>query len=166
MPPTSLSRFYRDYTSLLMIATGQRRAEVAGMTWGEIDLARGLWTLPAARTKARRQHVLPLAPLAVAALQARRDAFQHELTVKDLVLPTIARDGKSIAPISGLELAEARTGPPLRRHRMRLHDFRRSIVSICAERNADIAVLDSKRNDASGGHPWRRDRHLSARAAD
>jgi hypothetical protein len=31
----------------------------------------------------------------------------------------------------------------------RLHDFRRSIVSICAEHGADIAVLDSPLNHAS-----------------
>jgi hypothetical protein len=31
----------------------------------------------------------------------------------------------------------------------RLHDFRRSIVSICAEHGADIAVLDSLLNHAS-----------------
>jgi integrase len=39
----------------LMISTGQRRAEVAGMTWSETDLAKALWTLPSGRTKARRQ---------------------------------------------------------------------------------------------------------------
>ena len=49
----TLEPLYRDAVHLL-IATGQRCAEVAGMTWGEIDLARDLWTLPTARTKARR----------------------------------------------------------------------------------------------------------------
>jgi integrase len=31
--------------------TGQRRGEVSGMGWAEIDLAAKTWTLPAARAK-------------------------------------------------------------------------------------------------------------------
>jgi integrase len=64
---------YRDATRLLLL-TGQRRGEVAGMRWSELDLGRGLWTLPAGRTKARRQHVVPLPALAVALLKARQKA--------------------------------------------------------------------------------------------
>jgi integrase len=143
-----LEHVYRDAVHLMVI-TGQRRAEVAGMTWGEIDLVRGLWTLPAARVKARRQHVLPLAPLAVATLQARRGAFQREPAAKDLVLPTIARDGKGIAPISGWNWLKRELDRRSGVTEWRLHDFRRSIVSICAEHGADIAVLDSLLNHAS-----------------
>jgi integrase len=118
------------------------------MTWGEFDLARALWTLPAVRTKAaRRQHVLPLAPLAIAALQARREMFQREPAAKDLVLPTIARDG--IAPISGWNWLKRELDRRSGVTEWRLHDFRRSIVSICAEHGADIAVLDSLLNHAS-----------------
>jgi integrase len=35
----------------LLILTGARRAEVADMTWDEVDLDRGLWTLAGDRTK-------------------------------------------------------------------------------------------------------------------
>src|SRR3954469_515774 len=35
----------------LLILTGQRREEVGGMNWSELDLARGLWTIPGDRTK-------------------------------------------------------------------------------------------------------------------
>jgi integrase len=143
-----LEHVYRDAIHL-MIVTGQRRAEVAGMTWGEIDLARALWTLPTARTKARRQHVLPLALLAVAALQARHAAFQRAPTAKDLVLPTLARDGKSVAPISGWNWLKRELDRASGVTEWRLHDFRRSIVSICAEHGADVAVLDSLLNHAS-----------------
>lgn len=143
-----LEPVYRDAVHLLIV-TGQRRAEVAGMAWGEIDLARGLWTLPAARTKARRQHVLPLATLAVATLQARRAAFQHEPAASDLVLPTIARSGHGIAPISGWNWLKRELDRRSGVTEWRQHDFRRSIVSICAEHGADIAVLDSLLNHAS-----------------
>lgn len=55
----------------VLIATGQRRGEVAGMAWDELDLAAGAWRLPAERTKNGRAHVVPLAPPIVALLRER-----------------------------------------------------------------------------------------------
>jgi integrase len=49
----------------LLMLTGCRRQEVGGMRWGELDLERGVWTIPASRTKTGRQHLLPLPPLAL-----------------------------------------------------------------------------------------------------
>jgi len=40
------------------------------MAWGELDLRNQLWTLPAARNKAKRDHEVPLAPVLVALLDA------------------------------------------------------------------------------------------------
>jgi integrase len=44
----------------LLILTGQRREEVGGMIWTELDLARGLWTIPGGRTKNGRAHEVSL----------------------------------------------------------------------------------------------------------
>jgi integrase len=143
-----LESLYGDAIKL-MITTGQRRAEVAGMQWSEIDLARALWTLPAARTKARRQHVLPLPPLAVAVLLRRWTGFQHAPAADALVLPTLARNGKSIAPISGWNWLKRELDRTVGVTAWRLHGFRRSIVTICAEHGAEVAVLDSMLNHAS-----------------
>src|SRR5262245_61334753 len=49
----------------LLILTGQRRTEVGGMTWREIDLDQGTWTIPSSRTNNGREHTLPLPPLAL-----------------------------------------------------------------------------------------------------
>ncbi len=49
----------------LCLVTGQRRAEVAHMRWSELDLAGAKWELPAARTKAKRPHRVPLSALAL-----------------------------------------------------------------------------------------------------
>jgi integrase len=46
----------------LLVLTGCRRAEIGDMAWGELDLDRGTWTIPASRSKNGRQHVLPLMP--------------------------------------------------------------------------------------------------------
>lgn len=50
---------YRAFVRTLLL-TLQRRQEVAGAMWGEIDLDAGHWTIPAARAKNARQHVVHL----------------------------------------------------------------------------------------------------------
>src|ERR1043166_5886778 len=54
----------------LLILTGQRRGEIAGMRWSEIDFERALWILPAERTKNATQHMVPLTDLAVEVLNS------------------------------------------------------------------------------------------------
>jgi integrase len=53
----------------MLILTGARRGEVAGMTWGELDLDAAIWTLPGARAKNGRELTLPLSLPAVAILR-------------------------------------------------------------------------------------------------
>jgi integrase len=52
------------------ILTAARSGEVLGAKWEEIDLRAKLWTVPAQRMKARRDHRVPLAPAVVALLGA------------------------------------------------------------------------------------------------
>ncbi|RUR15179.1 site-specific integrase [Legionella sp. km535] len=49
----------------LLILTGARRAEVAKMSWKELNLNNGIWSLPKERTKNGRAHVIYLSDLAV-----------------------------------------------------------------------------------------------------
>jgi integrase len=60
----------------LAILTAARTNEVLGATWTEIDAAASLWTIPAARMKARREHRVPLSGPATALL--RRLATKRE----------------------------------------------------------------------------------------
>jgi integrase len=48
--------------------TGCRTGEARRATWREFDLHAGVWTIPAARMKARRPHIVYLAPAVVALL--------------------------------------------------------------------------------------------------
>jgi integrase len=50
--------------------TAARSGEVRGATWDEIDLDRGLWIVPAARMKMKREHRVPLAQAALDLLRA------------------------------------------------------------------------------------------------
>ena len=53
-----------------LVLTAARTGEVIGARWREIDLKNKLWTVPAERMKAGKDHRVPLCPRAVAILQA------------------------------------------------------------------------------------------------
>ena len=54
----------------LLLLTGQRREEVGAMRWAELDLERGTWQLPGARTKNGLPHDVPLPRQAVEILRS------------------------------------------------------------------------------------------------
>ena len=53
---------------LFLVATAARPGNVRAATWEEIDLQNRTWTIPAAKMKSRRQHVVPLNSVACAVL--------------------------------------------------------------------------------------------------
>jgi integrase len=46
-------------------ATAQRKGEVVGAEWSEIDLVTGWWTIPGTKAKNKQTHRVPLSPLAL-----------------------------------------------------------------------------------------------------
>ncbi|MGE0106499.1 MAG: tyrosine-type recombinase/integrase [Thiomonas sp.] len=63
---SSMSAWALQFTILTACRTG----EVIGAQWPEIDLDAGLWTIPANRMKAQREHRVPLTPAVVDLLRA------------------------------------------------------------------------------------------------
>src|SRR5258708_7131836 len=53
----------------LCILTAARSGEILGMQWSEIDFDKKIWTVPANRMKAGREHRVPLSPRAGAILR-------------------------------------------------------------------------------------------------
>ncbi|MDJ0857454.1 MAG: integrase arm-type DNA-binding domain-containing protein [Dinoroseobacter sp.] len=53
-----------EFTAL----TAARSGEVRGMTWDEVDMDNGIWTVPAERMKASSEHRVPLSPDALGLL--------------------------------------------------------------------------------------------------
>ncbi len=51
------------------ILTAARTSEVLEATWGEVDLAKAIWTVPAERMKGGKEHRVPLSPRAVEILE-------------------------------------------------------------------------------------------------
>lgn len=64
------------------ILTAARSGEVLGARWHEVDLDRAIWTVPAARMKAGREHRVPLSKRAVAIAK-----MMHETRNGDFVFP-------------------------------------------------------------------------------
>jgi integrase len=54
----------------LLILTGCRKSEIAGLRWSEIDFDQAMIRLPGSRTKNSRPHSVPLAPAVVEILEA------------------------------------------------------------------------------------------------
>jgi integrase len=79
----------------LCILTAARSGEILGMQWSEIDLDKEVWTVPANRMKAGREHRVPLSPRAVAVLRQL-----DELKAGEFVFPGQARN----KPISSMAM--------------------------------------------------------------
>lgn len=54
------------------ILTAARTGEVLGAAWGEIDFGKAVWTVPAGRMKAGKEHRVPLSPRAIEILKATK----------------------------------------------------------------------------------------------
>src|SRR5664279_816164 len=62
---------YRGIVELLAL-TGQRREEVAGLSWEELDLKQRIWTIPKSRTKNAEVHVVRLCEQSLDVLKRAR----------------------------------------------------------------------------------------------
>jgi integrase len=79
-----------------LILTASRSGEVLGAKWPEFDLEEAVWTVPAERMKAGKEHRVPLSPRAVAIVKDLREA-----KVNDYVFPGEKKD----RPLSGMAFA-------------------------------------------------------------
>jgi integrase len=57
--------FPYGYIIEMLSLTAQRRSEVSGMVWTEVDLETGIWTIPSFRSKNNKPHLVHLASAAV-----------------------------------------------------------------------------------------------------
>ncbi|WP_137390945.1 tyrosine-type recombinase/integrase [Rhodoligotrophos defluvii] len=129
-----------DKFTHMLILTGQRRGEVAGMRWSEIDFERAMWTIPAQRTKNGTQHTVPLAPHAVQILQA-----VPRFLNSDLVFTT---SGKT--PISGFGRHKARLDAEVGASDWRFHDIRRTVATNMAMMRVPPHVIEAILNHKTG----------------
>lgn len=171
----------------LLILTGQRRSEVTGMTWGEIDRAAATWTIPADRAKNKAAHIVPLVPSAVAeldrlALKALGGIWPDdgpEWPVSGHVLSTIGK-----TPISGISKAKRSLDEAIAKARAevesepieawRLHDLRRTMATGLQKLGVRFEVTEAVLNHVSGAksgvagvyqqHDWQDEKRAALQA--
>ena len=122
----------------LLALTGQRREEVACLHWEELDLAQRIWTIPKARTKNAKAHIVHLSRQALAVLKR---ADQRGPLVFTLLGTKPFQDfthaKRRLDQLSGV------TG-------WRLHDLRRTCVSGMARLGIAPHVADKILNHQAG----------------
>ncbi len=158
-----------------MLVTGQRRTEVGGMTWTEIDRKQGVWTLEKDRTKASRAHLVPLSPLALSILEecprigdyvfSTGRSGRGKLAVDAKPVP-ISGWGKAKGQIDALALKHARAFaeqagdvPPETFPEWRLHDFRRTCATHLGKLKVERLIVGKVLNHAEPGVTRVYDRH-------
>ncbi len=70
-----------------LILTAGRAGEVLGAQWDEFDLEAALWTIPARRMKAGKEHRVPLSDRAMAIIKEL-----HENRISEFAFPGLRRD--------------------------------------------------------------------------
>lgn len=97
-----------------IILTATRTGDVRFAVWGEIDEAKRLWTIPAERMKARKEHIVPLTDAALAILQK----VKSEMIESDFVFPN-DRTGKAMSENFGTALLKRMGRSDITIHGMR-----------------------------------------------
>jgi integrase len=129
----------------LLLLTGQRRDEVAEMTWREMDLDKGEWTIAKERCKNGKAHTLDLCPEAVLLLDPIGDAAVPRLrnSTDDFVFSTTgttAVSGFSKVKVRIDDRMKELLGPKFQP--WRIHDLRRTAASGMAALGFQPHVID------------------------
>jgi integrase len=105
----------------ILILTGQRRNEVAGMRWREIK--DDVWTVPAERFKSNATHLVPLSSTAVAILESlprfKKGDYLFSTTMGEKPISGFSKSKRRLDKKMRLALGEFEP--------FRLHDIRRSM---------------------------------------
>lgn len=178
---------YRAFYRLLVL-TGQRREEVAAMTWGELDRASALWIIPASRAKNGKAHIVPLAPAVVEELDRLALAVQeNEPAALDAKRwptsgPVLSTSGKK--PIKSYSQAKAKAtldaaitttlGDAAPMEAWRAHDLRRTLATGLQKLGIRFEVTEAVLNHLSGTrsgvagiyqqHDWKEEKRDALRA--
>jgi integrase len=141
----------------LLLLTGQRRDEVAGMRWDEIDFAEAAWCIPGRKTlpsgKERRtknfeDHSVDLSSEAIAVLKACPREFSEDgyvFTTNGKTQVSGFSKTKRRLDAAMQELFKAELAP------WRIHDLRRTAATHMGEQlDADPGVIERILNHLSG----------------
>lgn len=135
----------------LLILTGQRREEVAGVSWSELDRENATWVIPAGRTKNGQPQLVPLSAPAVGVLDQLANGTAWP--AKGLVFTTTGK-----TPVSGFSRAKRKLEIFMRdglseggeMPLWRAHDLRRTLATGLQRLGVRFEVTEAVLNHVSG----------------
>jgi len=177
-----LGAFYR-----LLLLTGQRREEVAGMSWAHVDRAAAQCIIPAEKAKNGVAHIVPLAPAVVDELDRLALARQIATKVAEPDAQRWPKSGPVVSirgkvPLSCFSQAKtALDGEVLKARKeagalapWRVHDLRRTLATGLQRLGVRFEVTEAVLNHVSGArsgvagiyqrHDWREEKQSAVEA--
>lgn len=142
------------YSSIvrLLLLTGQRREEVAGMAWSELTDDLATWTIPASRTKNGTPHIVPLSEpaqdLIRKLLPDDREDMARELEARRETNALVFPGEKGV--FGGWSKAKARLDTSSGVTEWRLHDLRRTLATGFQRQGVRLEVTEAVLNHVSG----------------
>lgn len=125
----------------ILALTGQRLNEVSAMSWSEVDIEAGRWTIPKDRAKNKVSHIVHLSEPVLEELKALK-----VIALNDLVFTTTGK-----TPVSGFSRAKTIIDNHSGVQNWRLHDLRRTFATVATETlGYQPAVVDRVLNHVSG----------------
>jgi integrase len=136
----------------LLMLTAQRRDEIGGMRWTEVD--NGVWTIPGARTKNHREHIVPMPSAALNLIAETQSRTDRAYVFGD----GPRRNGDQHRGFSGWSKAKAALDERIFKARdetvspdWRLHDLRRTAATVMADRLGVLPhIIEAILNHVSG----------------
>jgi integrase len=122
----------------MLALTGQRRDEVAGMAWAELSDDLSTWTIPGARTKNSKPHIVPL-----------------NIPAQE-ILRNIPRKGALLFPnekgslFNGWSKSKAKLDKAASVSGWRIHDLRRTLATGLQRLGVRLEVTEAVLNHVSG----------------
>lgn len=173
-----------DSFARILLLTGQRRSEVSGMAWSELDRASAIWTIPKVRAKNKAANIVPLSwPIMVEldalAMKAWGGSWPDDKPawpIEGLVLTTTGK-----TPISGLSKAKAKLDAEMvkladqrRVEPWRFHDLRRTVATSMQRLGVRLEVTEAALHHLSGSragivgvyqrHDWKDEKRAALEA--
>ena len=128
----------------LLLLTGARKGETLSATWPQIDISAGVWTKPAATTKQKKEHRVPLsAPALLLLAEMKADANrENERRAGDKLPPMTALfpgiDGRPLTDIKRFWTSVCRSAGITG---VRIHDLRHTHASILASLGLSLPII-------------------------
>lgn len=124
----------------LLLLTAQRRQEIVGLRWDDIDFDAGAIKIPAERNKSDREHIVPIAPMA-------REILEGLPRLSAFVFPARGRPDKTF---SGLSKAKTAFDTASGVSDWTLHDLRRTAATNMAGLGVPPHVVERILNHSTG----------------